>query len=88
MDDINQLRAERDALLRDRLLLAFLVVAIADHSYDEAWHPPRAARVHLRLGQPRPRRRGPPAARRRQRDLSRQGEAAKGDSRRKAESER
>jgi hypothetical protein len=38
MDDLDQVRAERDALLRDRLLLAFLVVAIADHSYDEAWH--------------------------------------------------
>jgi hypothetical protein len=38
MDDLDQVRAERDALLRDRLRLAFLVVAIADHSYDEARH--------------------------------------------------
>ena len=34
----DHMRAERDALLRDRLLLAFLVVAIPEHSYDEAWH--------------------------------------------------
>jgi len=38
MDDLDQVRAQRDALLRDRLLLAFLVVPLADHSYDETWH--------------------------------------------------